>query len=120
MQAGKLRNKVTLQSRVLTPNAVNEEVATYVDLVDVFASIEPIQGREFFAAQQVQADVTTRIRIRFRADAVPTMRVRYITSHDSPQTIDYYDVEAVMHTNELRRETILMCRKRYADGFRDG
>lgn len=120
MQAGRLRNKVTLQSRVLTPNAVNEEVASYVDLADVFASIEPIQGREFFAAQQVQADVTTRIRIRFRADAVPTMRVKFVSADGSPQQVDYYDIEAVMHTNERRRETILMCRKRYADGFRDG
>lgn len=120
MQPGRLRSKVTLQSRVLTPDAVNDQVATYVDLADEWASIEPIVGREFFAAQQVQADVTTRIRIRYRVDAVPTMRVKFVADYDSPQQIDYYDVEAVMHTNEKRRETILMCRKRYADGFRDG
>lgn len=124
MRAGKLRNKVTLQLRTLTPNAVNEEVIGYVDFVDVWALIEPIapkrSGGESLAAQQIQATRYTQIRMRYRVDVDPTMRIKYIARHDSPQLVDYYDIENVSHTNELRRETILLCVKRYADGFRSG
>lgn len=124
MRAGQLRNKVTLQLRTLTPNAVNEEVIGYVDFVDVWALIEPIapkkSGGESLAAQQVQATRYTQIRIRYRVDVDPTMRIKYIARHDSPQLVDYYDIENISHTNEMRRETILLCVKRYADGFRSG
>lgn len=124
MQAGRLRNKVTLQLRVLTTNAVNEQVITYQDFIDCYAAIEPIapkrSGGESLAAQQVQAVRYTQIRVRYNVDLDPTMRVKFIARHDSPQVVDYYDIENISHTNELRRETILLCVKRYADGFRSG
>lgn len=123
MQPGRLRNKITLQLRTLTPNAVNEEVISYVDFVDVWARIEPVAAKrtgETYAAAQVQAADYTQIVVRYRADADPTMRIKFITRHDSPQGVDYYDIENVTHTNETRRETVFLCRKRYADGFRSG
>lgn len=124
MQAGKLRNKITLQLRTLTPNQVNEEVIGYVDFVDVWAEIVPVapkrSGGEDYAAAQVQASGYTQIKIRYRPDADPTMRIKFVTRHDSPQGIDYYDIENITHTNEMRRETVMLCRKRYADGFRSG
>lgn len=120
MLAGKLRNRVTIQRRHETRDAVGAVVVTYLDVRSVWASVEPLTGREFFAAQQVQADAVTRIRLRYMPDAVPGMRVEFVTVHASPQSVDLFDVEAVMHTNERRRETLLMCKKRYIDGFRGG
>lgn len=124
MQPGRLRNKITLQLRTLTPNPVNEEVIGYVDFVDVWARIEPVapkrSGGETYAAAQVQATGYTQIVIRYRADVDPTMRIKFIARHDSPQLVDYYDIENVTHTNEMRRETVFLCRKRYADGSRSG
>lgn len=120
MQLGRLKHNVTLQTRVVTPNAVGEGAISYVDLADVWASVEPLTGRELFAAQTVQADVTTRIRLHYRSDVVPTMRVKFVADYDSPQMVELYDVQVVMHTNEARQETVLMCVKRYSDGFRGG
>lgn len=124
MQPGRLRNIVTLQLRVLTPNEVNEQVISYVDFVDVWAAIEPVapkrSGGETYASAQVQATGYTQIRIRYRPDVDPTVRIKFIARHDSPALIDYYDVENITHTNESRRETVFLCRKRYADGFRSG
>lgn len=118
MRAGRLRNKVTLQRRAETRNAVGEIEVAYVDVLDAWASIEPILGREYFAAQQVQADVTTRIRVRYMPEAQPTMRIKFVSDYGSPEVVDYYDIEGVQPVNERRQETILMCRKRYVDGFR--
>lgn len=118
MQAGRLRSKVTLQERIQQQNEVGEELITYADLMTLYASIEPISGREFFAAEQILADITTRIRCRYIPMAEPTMRIRFIEINESPQLIAIFDIEAVLHTNQRRRETILMCRKRYAKGIR--
>jgi SPP1 family predicted phage head-tail adaptor len=65
MRAGRLDRRVTLQSRVLTRNSQGEEVVTYTDLGDVWAEKQDLRGREYFTAQQVSADISTRWRIRY-------------------------------------------------------
>jgi SPP1 family predicted phage head-tail adaptor len=68
VQAGRLDRLITLQTRVLTRNAQGEEVVSYTDLADVWASKVDLRGREYFAAQQVNAEVTTRWQIYYRSD----------------------------------------------------
>lgn len=48
-----------------------------IEVCKVWAAIEPLRGREFFAAQAVNAEVTTRIRIRYREGIDRTMIVRH-------------------------------------------
>lgn len=69
--------RVTLQSRTLTTNAYGEQVVGYTDLETVWAEKWDLRGREYFAAQQVNADVTTRWRIRYRTDVSVLDRVVY-------------------------------------------
>lgn len=69
--------RVTLQSRTLTANAYGEQVVSYTDLETVWAEKWDLRGREYFAAQQVSADVTTRWRIRWREDVSVLDRVVY-------------------------------------------
>lgn len=66
MRAGKMDRRVTLQARTVTRNAQGEDVATYADLATVWAEKFDLRGREYFAAQQSRAEVTTRWRIRYR------------------------------------------------------
>jgi len=68
MRAGRMDRQVTLQARTTTRNAQGEDVATYADLATVWAEKIDLRGREFFAAQQSRAEVTTRWRIRYRDD----------------------------------------------------
>lgn len=68
MRAGKMDRRVTLQARTVTRNADGEDVATYADLATVWAEKFDLRGREYFAAQQSRAEVTTRWRIRYRDD----------------------------------------------------
>lgn len=73
MQAGRLDRRVELQHRVLTRNTTTgEEVVTYVTYASVWAGKRDMRGREFYAAQQVNSDVTTAWQIRHRADVVAT------------------------------------------------
>lgn len=68
MRAGRLDRLVTLQTRTLTRNAYGEQEETWATLAQVWAEKIDLKGREFVAAQQTSADVSTRWRIRFRDD----------------------------------------------------
>ena len=110
MRAGKLRHRITIEERLETQEATGEPVWEWVPFADVWASIEPISGREFFAAQQVQSTVSTRIRIRHLEGVTQKMRVNYNGR--------YYAIEAVIRVMERDREIHLMCVERDADGWR--
>ena len=74
---GKLRHRVTLQSRTETqdPDTGVVTIGWGDHATDLPADIEPVSAREFIASQATQAHITTRIVIRHRDDVVPTMRV---------------------------------------------
>lgn len=77
MKIGRLDKRITIQSSQETriPGGKIEEVWT--ELVTVWASIEPLRGREFFAAAAVNAEETIRIRIRYRQGITSGMRIVY-------------------------------------------
>lgn len=121
MQSGKYRHKVTLQRRVDSQQDGGQVVHSYADFAKVRARISPIKGREFIAAQQIQADVTTEISIRYRGDVDETCRIKHITNHSSsPPEEEFFDIVAVMPDDKTaRRELRLMCMKWTADGWRN-
>jgi SPP1 family predicted phage head-tail adaptor len=61
---GRLRHRLRLQTATETLNAHGEAVRTWSDAATVWGSLEPLRGVERFTAQQVQADVTHRCRMR--------------------------------------------------------
>ncbi len=75
MRLGLLDRRATLQHRVRTPNEHREDVITYVQYDEVYAGKLDLRGREFFAAQQVNADATVKITLRYRSDIRPTDRI---------------------------------------------
>lgn len=75
MRLGLLDRRATLQHRVRTPNEHREDVITYATYATVWAGKVDLRGREFFAAQQVNAEATVKITVRYRGDIVPTDRI---------------------------------------------
>lgn len=122
MKVGRLRHRLILQRRADT-QVEGEVVPGYEVLADdEWGSIEDVSGREFFAAQQVAAEITTRIVIRWRADVDATVRVLHQNNDgDSPATYDVYDIVAVLRDPVIgRRWLTLHCTRRGAVGFRSG
>lgn len=121
MNAGQLRYSVTLQRRVDQQDAVGQVVHTYEDIADVLAAIEPLNGREAIAAQQIAAEVSTKITVRHRDDLNATSRVTHIARYAVPQVVEIYDVLAVMADAETGRTWLkLLATKRIAEGWRRG
>ncbi len=103
MQAGRLRHRITIQEPVTARNGFNEAITTWVTVATVWASVEPISGREFFAAEHVQSEITHRIRVRYRAGIAPTMRVVFNGR--------YLMIESVINYGERNTDLQLMCRE---------
>lgn len=100
---GHYRHRITLQARTITRSATGMEVITWTDLATVWGSVEDLRGREFFTAQKENSEVTTRIRIRYRAGLRPDMRAVFGSRA--------FDVLAVLDTTGRFREIELMCRE---------
>lgn len=103
MIAGKLRQRVTIQDKSVAQNTYGEEVITYVDWATVWAAVEPLRGREFLEGRQITAEVSTRIRIRYRSGISPEMRVVFGSI--------IYDIQSITHLEEREREIHLMCQE---------
>ncbi|HMU15816.1 MAG TPA: phage head closure protein [Thauera aminoaromatica] len=114
---GRLRHRIRLQRRVESQGPTGEVTWSWTDVAEVWASIEPIAGREYFAAAQVQSEVTTRIRLRHRPDLTAKLRVVFVSEPGSPGLVHVYDVLSVINWQERDREVHLMCRLKPAEGF---
>jgi SPP1 family predicted phage head-tail adaptor len=75
MRAGQLDRRVELQHRTLTRNASGENVASYATYDTVWGGKRDLRGREFFAAQQENAELQATWTIRWRDDVAVTDRM---------------------------------------------
>jgi SPP1 family predicted phage head-tail adaptor len=107
MEAGRLRQRVTIQYKVVVKDTYGQETITWTELAEVWASVEPLTGREYMEGRQEAAEVSTRIRVRYRSGIEPEMRVVCPTSYGSVT----YNVLAVLHQETRKREIQLMCRE---------
>lgn len=73
--AGRLNQRVTLQSKSVTRDAMGGEVITWVDVATVWADVKPLSGKALIAAQQAMSEVTASIFIRLRTDVADDWRV---------------------------------------------
>lgn len=103
MRAGELRHRVTFQQdNGTTTDSEGIPVRNWVDVITVWARVHDLSGREYFAAQQVQAEVTTEITIRYRAGLNTKMRAKYGTR--------IFDILSAI-PDEKKTESKLMCKE---------
>jgi len=98
---GKMRHEIVIQQKPTTKNSFGETLNTWDNVCTIWASIEPLQGREYFSAEQIQSEVTTRIRIRYIDGIKPNMRVKYGDS--------IFNIKSIINPKYLNVELQLMC-----------
>jgi SPP1 family predicted phage head-tail adaptor len=109
INAGLLNQRILLQRPGAGIDARGQAEDAWVDVATVWARVEPMRGREYFAAAQMQATADVRITIRHRSDIDATWRAlhRGVAHALVSPPIDPH----------ARRETLeLMC----TTGARDG
>lgn len=91
MEPGDLCYRVILQRRDSSRDRLGGETVTWKDVGVTWAAAVPLSGRELIAAQQKHAEITTRFRIRYRAEMSPAWRV--IWEGRSYDVLDVVDVD---------------------------
>jgi len=103
MKAGSLRHRVTIQHLTITQGSAGEVIEGWSDVATVYAAVEPLSGREYWQAQQLAAETSIRVRIRYRTGLDTTMRVIYGT-----RTLE---ILSIVDPEERHAELQLMCRE---------
>jgi len=104
MRAGQLRHQGTIYAVTDGKDADGGPTEAEGVFATVWAAIEPLSGTEQFQAQQVDAAVTTRIRIRYLAGVTAKMRFGVGTRR--------WDLHAVLNVDERNRELHLLATER--------
>jgi len=107
MKPGKLNKRIIIQQTTMTQNGYGEPIDSWSTFATVWASLEPVQGREFWAQQQVQSEVTIRIRIRYFSGVTSAMRILYGSR--------IFTIQSVIDVQERHVEMQLMCSEGVAE-----
>jgi SPP1 family predicted phage head-tail adaptor len=77
MNAGILRDRITIQDYTTTYNILNEPVKAWTDFATVWAEVMINQGREFWGAKKFNAELSGIIKIRYNSEVTELMQVVY-------------------------------------------
>lgn len=79
LDAGKLRHRVVVQRYVGQADEYGDigrqEDKNWRNVCIVWAAVDPISGREYYAAEQAQSEVSHKVRMRYRGGIKPGMRL---------------------------------------------
>lgn len=103
MQTGRLRERLTIQEETVTRDGSGEELRTWGTVATVWGQILPGTPNERFqaAAGQRVAEVSHRVRIRFREGITPKMRILWETR--------ILEILGVVDPDGKRSTTYLLC-----------
>jgi SPP1 family predicted phage head-tail adaptor len=101
MRSARMRHRLTLQYPVITRSATGDTITTWTSDSAVWGAIEPLSGKEYLAASQIQSEISVRIVIRYHANIGPTWRV----INDNK----VYSILAPLNLDERNRTIELMC-----------
>lgn len=112
MDARRLNKKLVLQRKVSTDAGGGGRKSEWQDVtradgtpVEVYAAVEPLEGRELWAAMQTQERITVRVTLRFRADVDASMRFRYTTRYGTR----YLAIKGITDKGEAHRWLVCSC-----------
>ena len=107
INVGKMRHRITFQAfggkQDSTGDPLQEDDDNWADVATVWASIDPISGREFYAAEQSQSEVSHKVRCRYRSGLTTAMRIKYGQRK--------FDIISIIDWEERHESLLIMCKE---------
>jgi SPP1 family predicted phage head-tail adaptor len=94
-----LAHQVTLQRLTTTTNEYGETETVWTTYAEPFARVDPLVGREYFAAAQVNAEASVKFTLRYRDDVKASDRLIYGS--------DTFDIQSAIDIGGRHRETLI-------------
>lgn len=101
LRAGRLRQRVTIQTRTLTKNAYHEQIETWTDGACIPADVVPYRGEEQVQGDRLETQQRYRVTVRYNSAITNKIRLKWGTS--------YLDVHQVVNRDERGRAMDLIC-----------
>lgn len=105
--AGRLRHKLVLQQYDGTVDSLGDvrldDDANWDTVATVWAAVDPISGKEFYANEQAGTSLTHKVTIRYRAGVRPGQRFLLGARKLA--------IESVIDWQERHEHMLLMCRE---------
>jgi SPP1 family predicted phage head-tail adaptor len=102
MNSGKLKHKIEIQNSIDVRSASGAVSGqTWNPFCYAWASIEPLSGREYFAAAATQSIVSHKITMRYRAGIKTYFRISWNNR--------IFNIASILNTREENRELVLYC-----------
>ncbi len=102
MNTGRLDQRVLIERMSYEQTDTGDVIYIWTPIATVWAAVEPLNGREFFAASTTLSETTTRIRVRYRPDLTVIDRI----NHGGV----LYDITSIINPRSGDRELVLMCK----------
>lgn len=74
---GELRHRITIQKLNNSQNEYGEISEFWEDILNIRAGIYPISGKDFFAAETTNNEITHKINIRYVPGITSAMRIKF-------------------------------------------
>ena len=105
LAAGRLNRRISLQRLISAQDSYGGPVESWVDIATVWASIEPLSGRELETAQRMASEVTHQVLLRHQpifndTREVAAMRVLYGKR--------IFNIHAALNPDEQNAVTMLL------------
>ncbi len=109
IRAGELRHEVVLlRPDTSVQDKIGQPVVVWTAASTVWAAVKPIAGREFFAAEKLNSEVTHRIIMRYYDGGITAAwRVKFGMRN--------FRIESVIVPNEVESEMQLMCKEVFGE-----
>lgn len=104
IQIGSLRHRITIQEFSTSKDSFGAEVKTWRDFAKVSASIKPLSGKELFNVQQLHAEATVKVVIRYIEGLNTSMRLLFKDM--------VYDILSISNIEERNISQHLLCKER--------
>jgi|TARA_R100001530_G_scaffold134471_2_gene109399 SPP1 family predicted phage head-tail adaptor len=101
MRAGEKRHRITIQKPTKAQSATGEVTDSFSNFATVFASVQPLSGREAVQAEQGIAESTIRIRMRYINNLTVDCQIIY-----KGRTLE---INSVINIDEINKEYELLC-----------
>lgn len=101
--AGQLRHRITVEAFTETPRADGGIDEAWTNVGQRWASIEPLNGKEFMEAQQLGSEVTHRVKLRHFPGLTPKHRLTFGTRT--------FNIVSVLNLDERSIVAELMCKE---------
>lgn len=77
MNIGKLNKRISIIEQSTNQNSYGEVEDSWESILEVWANVKPLQGRELYLAKQTNAELTSKVTIRYTTSVSPDNRIKY-------------------------------------------